>query len=560
MRPCRSAACLALALLALFAAALRPAAAETPPFVSPLAPVDTSSPRATMASVANLGRELDAAYVAYRADPTFAGQRALRQVLARNDQLFDLSGTPIALRPEAGTAAFGWLKDILMRMPAIDPDMLPGDGATAPDLVRLPGTEIAIARVAEGPDRGSFRFSADTVARLPEFHARIIALPVLQPTPYESWRDEQIRFAGPLVPGWLVRAIPAPLEAVVLGTPAWKLIAAVVLLAAGFCLVVLWGLFAIRRAAAAHPIPAQAWRLTVPLVAAVVALVLRTYLAQQVNVTGLASQIVQAITLGVIVIAAALAVRSLITLLGELVIAAPGIFEAAYDVHLLRLATRVSGLAAAAAVIVYGANLLGVPLLGLVAGVGVGGLALALAAQSTVENLFGGVSIFADRPFRVGDFIIFAGGAGYVESIGPRSTRIRADDGMEITVPNADLAKMQVTNKTRRDATLFEHVLRFTYDATPERLADFARRMLAVIESYPVDGAAPVPPRVRITSLGDFSIDVQVHAELRARNEDDFYRLQELLLLDAMATAVACGLVFAFPTQTVQVARGAPAP
>ena len=138
----------------------------------------------------------------------------------------------------------------------------------------------------------------------------------MQPTPYTSRRDEQIRFAGPLVPGAIVRAIPAPLEAVVLGTPAWKLIDSV-LLAVGFCLVVLWGLIAARRAAAARPIPAQAWRLTVPVVAAAVAIVVRAYLAGQVNVTGLASQVVQAITLGAIVIAAALMVRSLIALLGE---------------------------------------------------------------------------------------------------------------------------------------------------------------------------------------------------------------------------------------------------
>jgi MscS family membrane protein len=305
---------------------------------------------------------------------------------------------------------------------------------------------------------------------------------------------------------------------------------------------------------AAGPISAQAWRLTVPVVAAVLAMAARAYLLGQVNLTGLAFQIVQAVTLGAVVLAAALAVRSLITLLGELVIAAPGILEPAYDVHLLRLVTRVSGLAAAAAVIIYGANVLGVPLVGLVAGVGVGGLALALAAQSTVENLFGGVSIFADRPFRVGDFIIFPGGQGYVESIGPRSTRIRAEDGMQITVPNADLAKMQVINKTSRDATLFEHVVRFTHDATPDQLAEFARRTLAIFETYPLDAEAPVPPRVRIVGLGDFSIDVQVHAELVARHEDDFYRLQELLLLDVMRIAGECGLAFALPTRTLHVA------
>ncbi len=561
MRSLQALARLAALLLVGLMPVVAPAQAPAPSgFVSPLEPVDISSPRATFTSVTALGRELDAAFASYLEAPSVAGQRRIRQVLARADRLFDLSATPAALRGEAGTAAFGTLKDILMRLPAIDPASLPGDPATAPEAVRLPGTDIAIARVAEGPDRGSFQFSAATVDRLPGFHALVIDLPILNPAPYESWRAEQIRFAGPLVPGALVQAMPAPLEAVVLGTPAWKLLAAVLVLGAATWLGVLWASFALRRGRRAGPIPAQAWRLSVPLVAACLALVARAYLLGQVNLTGLAFHIVQALTLAVVVLAAALAARLLITLIGELVIATRGIFETSYDVHLLRLVCRVSGLAAAGAVVVYGANSLGVPLLGLVAGVGVGGLALALAAQSTVENLFGGVSIFADRPFRVGDYIIFAGGQGYVESIGPRSTRIRAEDGMQITVPNADLAKMQVTNKTCRDATLFEHVVRFTYEATPEQLAEFARRTLAALAAHPLDGAAPVPPRVRIVGLGDFSIDVQVHAELLARGEDDFYRLQELLLLEIVAIAGSVGLAFAFPTQTLQVARASAAP
>ena len=167
-----------------------------------------------------LGGELDAAFTAYEADPSFAGQARLRAVLARTDQLFDLTETPVALRSETGRAAFGSLKDVLMRMPPIDPATLPGDEG-APDRVRLPGSEIDIVRIAEGPDRGAFLFSANTVARLPEFRDRNIDYPVLGPAPYQSWRDEQIRFSGPLGPGFLTQAFPSWLETLVLGTPAW---------------------------------------------------------------------------------------------------------------------------------------------------------------------------------------------------------------------------------------------------------------------------------------------------------------------------------------------------
>lgn len=526
-----------------------------PPLASPLAPIDTSSPRATVAALYALGADLDAAYTAYRDGPSFSGQLMLRRILARSDRLFDLSQTPIATRSEAGQASFGFMKDILMRIPAIDPAILPGDGATAPDRLWLPGTDIEIVRIPSGPGAGAFLFSADSVARLPQLHALVIDMPVLNPAPYDSWREQQVRFTGPLVPGALVRAIPEPLEVLVLGTPAWKLVATLVLAAVALCLATLWTLLALRRAEVSAPIPAQAWRLTIPTATALLAMALRSYVLGQINLSGAAFHGFQVATLLAVVLSLALAARQLITLAGELIVAAPGVGRHGYDVHLLRLVSRVSGLAAAAGVIVYGANMLGVPLLGLVAGVGVGGLALALAAQSTVENLFGGVSIFADRPFRVGDFIIYDGGQGYVESIGPRSTRIRALDGMQITVPNADLARMQVTNKTCRDATLFEHLLRFTYDATPDQIADFSRRTVATLSTYPLDADAPVPPRVRIVGLGDFSIDVQVHAEMVARSEDDFYRLQELLLLEIMAIAAACGLEFAFPTQTLQLTR-----
>ena len=255
-----------LVLIALLLAAV-PAAAQAPGFVSPLEPLDTSSPRATLLALQGLGAELDAAFTAYHEAPSFAGQQRIRAVLARADQLFDLGATPIALRPEAGRAAFASLKDILMRLPAIDPASLPGDGAAAPERVRLPGTAIDLVRIADGPGHGAFLFSADAVARMPEFRERIIDHPILNPAPYESWRDEQIRFTGPLVPGVVTRAIPQSFEVLVFGTPAWKIVATVLLFGLAVWLAALWTAVALRRAAALRPVPAQRWRLSVPVIA-----------------------------------------------------------------------------------------------------------------------------------------------------------------------------------------------------------------------------------------------------------------------------------------------------
>ncbi len=522
-------------------------------FVSPLEPLDTSSPRATLLSVYALGQDLDARYGEYTLHPTAAGQRGLREVLDRSAGLFDFGDTPPAAWRETVQSSFGFLKDILVRLPAIDPASLAGDGASAPDRTRLPGTEIDIIRATDGA--GRFVFSRETVARLPEFHARIIPLPPLRPTPYESWRDEQVRFTGPLVPGVLTRAMPEVMETTVLDTPVWKIAAIVLLLMGGVWVASLWARVRNHWAAGTGPLGAEAWRMTMPLAVGLLALAIRSYALDQISPSGRFFHVTQLVTLVIAIGAVAWLARLVLGFLAEWIIAKPGFAEHDYDSHLVRLVARVFGVLAAAGVVIYGAGELGVPLLGLVAGMGVGGIALALAAQSTVENLFGGVSIFADRPFRVGDFIIYPGGRGVVEAIGPRSTRLRADDGMQITVPNADLAKMQVTNKTCRDATLFLHVVGLRHDTPLARLGVFCHRMEEVLRAYPVDFDADPPPRARLVAIGPSSIDVEIHADLLARSEDEFYRLQEALLLAILTEVEALGLALAFPTQTVMLAR-----
>ena len=114
--------------------------------------------------------------------------------------------------------------------------------------------------------------------------------------------------------------------------------------------------------------------------------------------------------------------------------------------------------------------MLGLHAYGIVAGLGVGGLAIALAAQSTIENLIGGLSLFADRPVRVGDFCKYGDEVGTIEAIGIRSTRIRGIDRTVTTIPNGVLSKMPVVNFTLRDRMLLKTVIGLRYETTPEQL------------------------------------------------------------------------------------------
>ena len=121
-----------------------------------------------------------------------------------------------------------------------------------------------------------------------------------------------------------------------------------------------------------------------------------------------------------------------------------------FDTSIIRLATRVVSFMSAAAIIIYGLSAAGAPVYGIIAGFGVGGLAFALAAKPTMENILAGVILFLDGSIKVGDRIQSDGLSGIVEDIGMRSTRIRSDDGGLISVTNSELADKVIKNVSRR--------------------------------------------------------------------------------------------------------------
>jgi MscS family membrane protein len=120
---------------------------------------------------------------------------------------------------------------------------------------------------------------------------------------------------------------------------------------------------------------------------------------------------------------------------------------------------RIGGIAVALALLIYGASYLGIPLAGLLAGLGVGGLAVALAAKPTLENFIGGLILYADRPVRVGDLCRFGNLEGRVQEIGIRSTRIRGLDRSLITIPNATFVNMNIINLTNRDRMPYDRTI-----------------------------------------------------------------------------------------------------
>ena len=183
------------------------------------------------------------------------------------------------------------------------------------------------------------------------------------------------------------------------------------------------------------------------------------------------------------------------------------------------------------------------------AGLGVGGIAVALAAQKTLENVIAGVSLIADHAVRVGDTLKVGDVTGTVEEVGLRSTRIRKVDRTLVVVPNSQIASMTVEALSARDKLLFHHVIGLLYDTTPGQLNSIVASFRNVlVRDFRIETESV---RVRILRLGPYSIDVEVFAYVTGRDWNHFLEVQEELLVSLKTKVEQAGAEIAFPSQTM---------
>jgi MscS family membrane protein len=182
------------------------------------------------------------------------------------------------------------------------------------------------------------------------------------------------------------------------------------------------------------------------------------------------------------------------------------------------------------------------------AGVGIGGIAIALAAQKTIENLFGGIAIITDGPVNVGDFCKFGDRVGTVEDIGLRSTRVRTLDRTLVTVPNADFSSMVLENYSRRDKIWFHPVLNLRKDTTPAQVRTILQAIQRILAGHPKVEVGTQP--VRFVGTGSFSLDIEIFAYIRTGDYDEFLKVQQELLLPIMDAIGAAGTALALPADT----------
>lgn len=183
------------------------------------------------------------------------------------------------------------------------------------------------------------------------------------------------------------------------------------------------------------------------------------------------------------------------------------------------------------------------------AGLGVGGIAVALAAQKTLENIIGGVSLIFDQAVRVGEVLKVGDTSGQVEDIGLRSTRIRTPDRTVVIVPNGQIANMILENLSSRDKFWLHPILALRYETTSPQLLTILEGIRSLLEeSRHLD---PASVRVRLLRFGPSSLDVEVFAYVLARDWDQFLEIQESLFLRILECIESSGVQFAFPLKTI---------
>jgi MscS family membrane protein len=543
------------------------ATAQEEPF--PLKPPDTTSPRGTLFNlidnVVEAHRILYAAAREHEATPGFFKSEAVLEREARADVhlrravgSLNLSEISPATRKFLSVEAALQLKEVLdrVRLPPTEaiPDKQPVE-AQGLTRWRVPDTNINIVQVAEGPRAGEFLFDPRTVAQAAQMYQTVRHLPYLtQETKglYERYVSTPGRLLPPKWLAW-VEDLPAWTRTFYYGKTLWQWTALVLTLLVIFFVPFLLSRWLRRLWDPDTDFMRILRRLAVPSIALLGLWSAEYLLVHQINFSGQGLIVVLKGLLVPITLLGAHISYLLALLVAESIISSPRIDAASLDANMLRMIAGVLGGALGLGIIFYGANQLGVPLVPLVASLGVGGLAVALAARPTIENLIGGIILYTDRPVRVGDFCSFGDYTGTVERIGVRSIQIRGRDRTIITVPNATFADMEIINWARCDMMQILATIGLRYETELEQLRYVLAKLREMCLAHPkIDNDTR---RIRFIGYGSSSLDIQIRVYALTRNWNEFFAIQEDVMLRVGEIVKEAGTSFAFPSRTLYLGR-----
>ena len=504
----------------------------------PLKPPETSSPRQTLMSFMDTVKRshsvLMAAYNKNLGEPGILTSPEVEELAQNSKALFErailclnLSDVPSARRLNVGYESALKLKEILDRIDLPSFDQIPDAETIAEELEekkypqflrwQIPNTNIEIARVESGPRSGEFLFTPQTVKRLDQYYNKVKELPYTSSvftTPdflvfYEST-------PGRLLPPEWIRFLPSWSYAQYKDQTIWQWFALVALSVLTFAFI--WLFFRVFMPATVADLSSanRHWRWVVfSLIAGGLISILFYLLDEQIRLTGTVLLVVRYIADTLLYFFISVAVFFIWTAIAETIVASPKINEKDIQASFFRALFGLFGFVTATAIFLSGLYRIGISLLPLLTGLGIGGLALALAVRPTLENIIGSFIIFIDKPFRVGERIKVLGHDGTVEEIGLRSTKIRLFPGHLTSIPNEKLASVEVENIGRRPYIRRSFDIAITCDTPPQKInraIELMREILSLSAGFEEKG--DIDEITKITTNGSDEQNVHPNAAI----------------------------------------------
>jgi len=507
---------------------------------SPLSPVKTDSPRDTMRSFMHA---MDRHVQALRNRDSQADAWLDDAV-----RCLDLSGTNVVGRDAAGRDAARFLKEVIDRIIVVDYDKIPA----ASDIPRwrLRGSEIALHKVESGDRKDEYLFNPDTVARAKTFFSKVRELPLLPDT-----------LGGGFDSPWQEQVVPNSLKSEFFGVAYWQwlLIGALIFVGLVMRLVVRAAGFVIKQATKRT---AATW--DDELVEAMIGPV--THLGTTgvwfasihlLGITGSAYAVIAFLIKGAFFINLAYLAYKLAGFIGNQAERHVQARNQDLNQGLLSLLKQTLKILALVFCLLLGAQNMGMDVASLIAGLGIGGLAFALAAKDTLANLFGSVMIMLDRPFRLGDYIIAKGVEGTVEQIGFRCTRIRTLSNSLTSVPNSELVLANIDNLGMRKHRRIREVFGLVYGTPPEQIDAFCKGLRDILSARPEAKHDAI--LVQFSALGSSALEITANYHLLCSTWAEEMAVHHAILNDVLRMSAGLGLSFAFPTQTLHI-ESLPAP
>jgi MscS family membrane protein len=455
----------------------------------------------------------------------------------------DLSAVPDAVRSVKGPELAVQLKEILDRTRLIDPEEIP-DRPDAEPYIFLdhPAGEVKI----EPDDRGEWRFGAETVAAIPDLFRALEDQEVV----------EGVRPAShSLSPGlWLRSKMPRSLHRTFFLLELWQWLGLLILAVVGIAVdrIVVFGAQVVTRRwlhSRIEEVDDQGLHKALrPLGLVAMALVWSAGLRFLWLPVG-ALSILEVAVRFVLAAGAVWAAYRMVDILSAVLEERARRTDNRFDDLLVPLVRRSLKVFIAAFGLVFIAETLEMDISSLLAGLGLGGLAVALAAQDAVKNLFGSLMILVDRPFSVGDWVVIGEFEGIIEDVGFRSVRIRTFYNSLITLPNSNLISSAVDNYGARRYRRWSTKLSITYDTPPETIEAFCEGIRELVRRSEITRKDAF--EIHLSSFGDSGLEILLYVFFETTVWSDELAARHALGVDILRLADRLGVDFAFPTRTV---------